>query len=117
MNLRIRNKATIEQLDIPKDNIEKLKKILSSNVSRMLKRDAIKKLTGVIACCLCFSYASFELRYPVKGGGATMVERYSSECIGKVFERTKPEGKEPVKLAEYYGCQMGDIHKDTPIVG
>jgi len=33
-----------------------------------------------------------------------------SKCVKIVFERARLEPKEAEKQAEYYGCQIGDIH-------
>ena len=85
--LRIRNDATIKQLNIPKDKLEALDKIISSNVTDGTKQQIIKKLTGTSPCNVCGIYATLEVSYPVPDGGATRIEHYCSKCIEKVYAR------------------------------
>lgn len=82
--LSIRTDATVKQLNIPKDKLEVLDKIISSNVTDRTKQQIIRKLTGVSPCNVCSSYATLEVSYPVPDGGATRIEHYCSKCIEKV---------------------------------
>lgn len=85
--LRIRNDATVKQLNIPKDKLEVLDRIIASNVTEGTKQQIIRKLTGTSPCNVCSSYATLEVSYPVTGGGATRIEHYCSKCIEKVYAR------------------------------
>jgi len=69
-------------------------KILISYSQNKLKKD-------------CTIYLKLQLRYSL--GGITRVESYSSKCIKSILERTKSEPKESEKIAEYYGCKLGDV--------
>jgi hypothetical protein len=83
--LRIRNDATVKQLNIPKDKLEVLDRIISSNVTDKTKQQIIRKLTGTSPCSVCATYATLEVSYPVLEGGATRIEHYCSKCIEKVY--------------------------------
>ncbi len=86
--LRIRESATVKDLNIPRDKLEVLQKIVSSNNFREeTKHNMIRKLSDGSPCCVCRGIPSFQVSYPVPDGGATLVERYCQDCIKKVFER------------------------------
>ncbi len=81
--IRIRDNPTVKELNIPKDKMELLQKIESSNITDERKQRDLKKLTGS-QCCIC-SIPSHEVIYHIDG--ATQMERYCQDCIKKVFER------------------------------
>ena len=85
--LRIRENATVKELNIPKDKLEVLQKIVSSNrIQDATKQNMIRKLAGGYCCC-CRGIPSSQVSYPVPDGGATLVERYCEDCVKKVYER------------------------------
>jgi hypothetical protein len=86
--LRIRDnkEATVKRIDIPKDKLEVLQKIVAANVSEVTKELAIKKLVDGL-CCVCRGIPAYMVSYPVRDGGATKIERYCEKCARNVFER------------------------------
>ncbi len=85
--LRIRDNATVKELNIPKDKLEVLERIVSSNnIKDETKHRMIRKLSEGSSCCICRGIPSMEVIYHLEG--ATKMERYCSECIKKVYERT-----------------------------
>ncbi len=85
---RIRDNATVKELNIPKDKLEVLQKIVSSKGIRDdTKHAMIRKLSEGSPCCVCRGIPSFQVSYPVPDGGATLMERYCQDCIKKIYER------------------------------
>jgi hypothetical protein len=87
MHLRIRQDATIHQLDIEKEKLEALKRIVNADIPTYTKKRIIKEMTGYTGCWACEGIPTLEVRYPVKDGGATKIERYCEDCIKKLYER------------------------------
>ena len=86
--LRIRDNSTVQELNIPKDKLEVLQKIVSSNnIKDITKQNMIRKLTDGSPCCVCRGIPSLKVSYPVPDGGATLIERYCEDCIKKVYQR------------------------------
>jgi hypothetical protein len=86
--LRIRDNGKVRQLNIPKDKLEVLQKIVSSNtIMDQTKRATIKKLTEGSPCCICDGIPAFEISLPFPEGGATRIERYCNRCIERVYYR------------------------------
>ena len=78
--LRIRDNGTVKELNIPKDKLEVLEKILSSDrIMDTTKNQIIRKLTDGSSCCICRGIPTHEVRYDVDGG--TRIEKYCSKCI------------------------------------
>lgn len=71
--LRIRpDNGTVRELDIPKDKLEVLEKIVSSkNIMDQTKHKTIRKLTDGSPCCVCSLILEYEVSYPVPNGGVT----------------------------------------------
>ncbi len=85
--LRIRDNATVRELNIPKDKMEVLQKIASSkNINDEAKQRTLKKLTEGSLCVVCRGIPTHEVIYHLEG--ATRMERYCQNCIRKVYERT-----------------------------
>ena len=86
--IRIRE-GTVTELNIPKEVLEVLEKIVSSpHKADDYKKLQIKKLTGGSPCCLCRDgIPAFQISYPFHEGGATRIERYCSKCIERVYSR------------------------------
>lgn len=107
--LRIRDKVDIKQLNIPRDELDYLQKIVTSNrLAEKTKLNIIRKLTDGTPCCLCAGIPSVELSYRV--GPSRVIERYCKGCMDKVFTREslEPKNKDPYEIAEYYGCTKVD---------
>ncbi len=87
--LRIRDNGTVRELNIPKDKLEVLEKIVSSkNIMDETKHKVIKKLTDGSPCCICRDgIPAFEISIPFHEGGAVRIERYCSKCIERVYSR------------------------------
>jgi hypothetical protein len=85
--LRIRpHNGTIRELNIPKDTLEELQKIVSSRqATDDIKKLMIKKFTKVSPCCICGGIPSLEVIYDADG--ASRVERYCESCANRVFSR------------------------------
>jgi hypothetical protein len=85
--LRIRpDNGTITELDIPKENLEELQRIVSSHkTTDENKKLMIKKFTKVSPCCICGGIPSCEVVYNAEG--ASRIERYCQSCSGRVFSR------------------------------
>jgi hypothetical protein len=85
--LRIRpHNGTIRELNIPKDTLEELQKIVSSRqATDDIKKLMIKKFTKVSPCCICGGIPSLEVIYDADG--ASRVERYCESCANRVFTR------------------------------
>ncbi len=86
MLVRMRDNATVKELQIPKDKLEVLQKIVSSkNISSITKHAMIRKLSGGSACCICGALPTHEVIYHLEG--ATQMEMYCESCIKKVYQR------------------------------
>ena len=86
--IRIRDSGTVRELNIPKENLEELQKIVSSpKINDDVKKKMIKKLANASPCCCCGGIPSLEISYPFSEGGATRIERYCSKCIERVYSR------------------------------
>ena len=86
--LRIRpDKGIIRELNIPKEKLEVLQKVVSSpQITDEVKKIMIKKFAEVSPCCVCSGIPSLEVVYDV-GGGARRVERSCEACATRVFSR------------------------------
>ena len=86
--LRIRpDNGIIRELDIPKDVLAKLQKIVSSpNTAYEFKKIMIKRLAKVSPCCVCGGIPSLEAVYDEDG--ASRVERYCESCATRVFSKS-----------------------------
>ncbi len=86
MLVRMRDNATVKELNIPKDKLEVLERIVSSrSIMDNTKRTMIRKLSEGSACCICRDIPTHEVIYPLEG--ATRMERYCQDCIKKVYQR------------------------------
>ena len=85
--LRIRpDNGTIRELNIPKEQLEVLEKIVSSpKTTDEIKKIMIKKFVIVSLCCLCGGIPSCEVVYDADG--ASRIERYCESCANRVFSR------------------------------
>ena len=83
--LRIRlDNGTIRELNIPKEKLEVLQKVVASpQTTDYIKKEMIKKLAGVSPCCCCGGIPSLEVVYDADG--ASRVERYCESCANRVF--------------------------------
>jgi len=84
---RIRpDNGTIRELNVPKEQLEVLEKVVSSpQTTDDIKKIMIKKLAGVSPCCCCGGIPSLEVVYDADG--ASRVERYCESCANRVFSR------------------------------
>ena len=70
--LRIRNNGKVRELNIPKDKLEVLQKIVASNnIMDKTKHNTIRKLIDGSPCCVCDGIPVFEVSYDVPEGGVT----------------------------------------------
>ena len=85
--LRIKpDNGTIRELNIPKENLEELQKIVSSHrTTEDIKKLMIKKFAKVSPCCTCGGIPSLDVVYDCDG--ASRVERYCESCANRVFSR------------------------------
>ncbi len=85
--LRIRpDNGTIRELNIPKEKLEVLQKIVNSpHHADDVKKLMIKKFAEVSPCCICGGIPSLEVVYDVEF--ASRVERYCEACANRVFSR------------------------------
>jgi hypothetical protein len=85
--LRIRlDNGTIRELNIPKEKLEVLQKVVSSpQTTNEIKKIMIKKFAEVSPCCICGGIPSVEVIYDADG--ASRVERYCESCANRVFSR------------------------------
>ncbi len=84
--IRIRDSGTVRELDIPKDKLEVLQKIVvSKTLADRTKHLMIRKLTEGSPCSISGAIPTHEIRYT--GEGCTVVERYCSRCIERVYSR------------------------------
>ena len=85
--LRIRpDNGTIRELNIPKEQLEVLEKIVSSpKTTDEIKKIMIKKFVKVSLCCVCGGIPSCEVVYDADG--ASRIERYCESCANRVFSR------------------------------
>ena len=78
--------ATIRELNIPKEKLEVLEKVVSSPQTRDdIKKLMIKKFAEVSPCCICGGIPSLEVVYDVEF--ASRVERYCEASANRVFSR------------------------------
>ena len=85
--LRIRpDNGTIRELNIPKEKLEVLQKVVSSpQTTADIKKIMIKKFAEVSPCCICGGIPSLGVVYDADG--ASRVERYCETCTNRVFSR------------------------------
>jgi hypothetical protein len=85
--LRIRpDNGTIRELNISKEILEVLEKVVSSRqTTDDFKKLMIKKFAQVSPCCVCGGIPSLEVVYDADG--ASRVERYCESCANRVFSR------------------------------
>ena len=85
--LRIRpGNGTIRELNIPKEKLEVLQKVVTSpHTTDETKKLMIKKFAQVSPCCICGGIPSLEVVYDADG--ASRVERYCEACANRVFSR------------------------------
>ena len=85
--LRIRpDNGTFRDLNIPKEKLEVLQKVVSSpQTTDDVKKLMIKKFAEVFPCCVCGGIPSLEVVYDADG--ASRVERYCESCATRVFSR------------------------------
>jgi len=102
--LRIRNKATIQELNLTADQINELDKIMSGlPTSKEMKKREVKRILNGSMCCICFGIPSVELRTPV-GRGGIVIERYCTRCQTTIYERIK--SADDKELAELYNIEI-----------
>ena len=87
--LRIRPpNGTVRELNIPKEVLELLEKIVASpHKTDQFKKLQIKKHSKISPCCVCTGIPAYEISFPFSEGGATRVEYYCSKCVERVFSR------------------------------
>ena len=85
--LRIRpDNGTIRELNIPKEKLEVMEKIVNSpHNADEAKKLMIKKFAQVSPCCICGGIPSLEVVYDADG--ASRIERYCSNCANRVFSK------------------------------
>jgi endonuclease III len=85
--LRIRpDNGTIRELNIPKEKLEVLVKVVSSpQTTDEIKKMMIKKFAEVSPCCICGGILSLEVVYDADN--ASCIERYCESCANRVFTR------------------------------
>ena len=85
--LRIRpDSGTIRELNIPKETLQELEKIVSSpKTTEYIKKTMIKKYAQATPCCICGGIPSLEVVYDADG--ASIVERYCESCANRVFSK------------------------------
>jgi hypothetical protein len=84
--LRIRDNGIVRKLNIPKEQLEVLEKIVSSHqTTDDIKKMIIKKFAKVSPCCVCRGIPSIEVIYDADG--ASRIERYCQSCSDRVFSR------------------------------
>ena len=67
--LRIRDNGKVRELNIPKDKLEVLEKIVSSNtIMDKTIHATIRKLTDGSPCCICDGIPAFEISFPFHEG-------------------------------------------------
>jgi hypothetical protein len=86
--LRIRNNGTIHEIKIPSEQLEVVQRIVSPNVSQIVKEAIIKRLSGG-RCCICGAIATQMVTYDASDEKqpARRIERYCQSCLNKVYER------------------------------
>ena len=87
--LRIReNNGTVIELNIPKEKKEVLQKIVASRTTaERTKHLMIRKLTEGSPCSICGAIPTHEIRYSDEERTGTVIERYCSKCIERVYSR------------------------------
>ena len=86
--LNIRDNGKVRELNISKDILEALVKIVApNNIMDKTKHLTIRKLTGVSPCCICDGIPAFEISFPFHEGGAIRIVRYCNKCIERVYYR------------------------------
>ena len=85
--LRIRpDNGAIRELNIPKEVLEVLQKVVSSNVMDKTKHATIRKLTNGSPCCVCTNgIPAYEVIYQLEN--IEKIERYCESCVNRVFSR------------------------------
>lgn len=85
--LRVRpDNGTIRELNMPKEKLEVLQKIVSSpQTTNEVKKLMIKKFEEVSPCCICGGIRSLEVVYDVEF--ASRVEWYWEACTNRVLSR------------------------------
>ena len=100
----------MKERHISQEKRDRVEVLLKNN--SMNKAEIIKKITGFRICSSCGDIPDLELSYDLQG--ATKVERYCNNCAEKVFAREKEEPKSIEEIAEFYGCEKGEIDHYQP---
>ena len=80
------NEGTVRKLNIPKDALEVLEKIVSSDSLMYKSKQAIiSNITEGPSCCMCRGVPSHEVRYQAQDGGTTCIDRYCDNCMKKRY--------------------------------
>jgi len=97
--------TTITEVNISKDQLETIQRILGSSFLLSIKRDRILAKTGLKSrlCCICGGISSPLYEVRTTGDGYVKVQAYCSTHIEK-FEDGKNKTSE--ELAEAYGLQL-----------
>ena len=91
--LRIRpNNATIRELNIPKEKLEVLEKVVTSpQTTDDIKKIDDKEICRKSPCYVCGGIPSLEVVYDADG--ASLVERYCEACANRVFSKNATPSK------------------------
>jgi hypothetical protein len=109
-HIRVRNNAKIRPLNIGKEALDTIEKIVCDPTSSpKVKHEIIKKMTGMSPCCVCLGIPSVELYFRVgtKEDSIRVVEYYCDSCLKTVFEREKLEPNKE-DIPGYYNCVKVD---------
>jgi hypothetical protein len=104
--LRIRK---IVPLQIPKDKLEYLQKIIATGqyVTDKTKHNLIKRITNYSPCYMCGGIPKFEVIFDEKG--AKRLQYYCDKgCLDKVLKREAEEPSKNEDIPNFYGCTKVD---------
>jgi len=77
-----KTKFTLKKIKYSRETLQKLDKLLKSNsISGPYRSQAIRRLIGAKACCICAGIPEVELWRDMNG--ANLVERYCNKCYYK----------------------------------
>jgi hypothetical protein len=113
-HIRLRDGAKTRPLNIPKDKLDYLEKVIVTGkyVSDKTKLNLIKRISSFSPCCFCKGIPTVELSF--QEYHAKVVEYYCDSCLKIVFEREKLEPSDKDQLPSYYHCVKGEIEHTNP---
>jgi len=96
----------IKKLEYQPEIIEELKRLIHSNISEVVKKQAMRRrIRSFKYCCVCQGLPEYEVIYPL--GNATKLEKYCHECFNKREESDSIDPNDYFVMVPKHGSDIG----------